>query len=302
MRMAKQINKYRWLSLFLAPLVIIITYLLSFLPFSWLIKLGSGLGNLLYYLTPRLYASAQTNIKLCFPDDTPAQRKHLLKRMYRNLGIAAMEIIIGYYWSFHKLRSLIIDVKGGEEIKAAREKGIVLLTGHFTSFLLGARLLSTLMPLAGMYNHPKNKSLAIIFKGLLSPFTEALFNRKEVSGLIKYLKQQGCAIYLADIDSKSKRSIFVPFFGIPAATLTSPARIVKQSGAVLIPFTVYREKKGYVLNFNPPLTDFPSGDHYQDALKINRCYEAMIREQPEQYLWCAKRFKTRPPSEPKLYE
>ncbi|MHA7841032.1 MAG: lysophospholipid acyltransferase family protein [Gammaproteobacteria bacterium] len=301
--MAKQSTKYRWLSKVLTPPVVLMARLLSFLPFSWLVVLGHGLGQLLYWFAPRLRHYATVNLALCFPQATPKERKKWLKKSFRNMGVSAMEMVVGYYWSRARLQKIILHLQGIEHIEAAQaaNKGVILLMGHFTSFLLGARLLSLSIPIAGMYHHPKNKTIATIFHHLLSGFTEALFTRKEANGLVHYLQQGGVAVYLSDIDAKNKRCVFAPFFGVQAATLTSTARIAQQSGAVVIPFSAFRQQGGYVLTVEKPLDNFPSADHYNDALRINQCYERMVQTQRDQYLWQAKRFKTRPAGEKKVY-
>ena len=301
--MGKQSTKYRWLGRLLTPPAAMIGRLLSFLPFPLLLVLGKLLGFCLYYCAPTLRHYAKVNTALCFPHVPSWQRRQWLKKSFQNLGVTVMELIVGYHWHEARLRKLIHRLEGYEHIEAARAegKGVILLMGHFTSFLLGARLLGLFTPMGGMYNRPKNKAIARFLHHLFSGFTEVLFTRKEASALVRYLRSGGLAVYLTDMDAKSKRCVFAPFLGVQSATLTSTARIAQQSGAVVIPFSAIRKNGGYVLTLEKPLGAFPSGDEYQDALRINQCYEKMVLAQPDQYLWQGKRFKTRPAGEESPY-
>ena len=107
-----------------------------------------------------------------------------------------------------------------------------------------------------------------------------------------------------DQDYGAKHSIFAPFFGIPAASITATSRIARMSGAAIVPFFQTRlpDNRGYKLTLYPALQDFPGEDIEQDTRRINQLVEARIREQPEQYLWVHRRFKTRPPGEANFYK
>jgi KDO2-lipid IV(A) lauroyltransferase len=97
--------------------------------------------------------------------------------------------------------------------------------------------------------------------------------------------------------------VFAPFFGVPAATFAVLPRLAQMTEAVVIPCITRQLSwgRGYEIEFRPPLKDFPCGDAVADTTHMNREIEAAVREMPEQYFWLHKRFKTRPPGEPKLY-
>jgi Kdo2-lipid IVA lauroyltransferase/acyltransferase len=97
--------------------------------------------------------------------------------------------------------------------------------------------------------------------------------------------------------------VFVPFFGVAAATITGLSRIAKLAGARVLP-VVTRQLPGgagYEVRIYPAWENFPSEDLTADAKRMNAFIEARVRETPEQYLWTHKRFKTRPPGEARLY-
>jgi KDO2-lipid IV(A) lauroyltransferase len=102
---------------------------------------------------------------------------------------------------------------------------------------------------------------------------------------------------------RSKDTVFVPFFGVPAATITATHHLARMSGAVVIPFFHRRlpDGQGYALRLGAPLENFPGTDVTDDTARVNACIEQMVREAPEQYLWVHKRFKTRPADAPAIY-
>jgi KDO2-lipid IV(A) lauroyltransferase len=109
-------------------------------------------------------------------------------------------------------------------------------------------------------------------------------------------------LYGADHGAKGKTSVFVPFFGIPAATVTATHHLARLSGAAVIPFFQRRrEGGGYVFRMEAPLANFPSDDPVADAARVNALMERMVREAPAQYLWSYKRFKARPPGAADVY-
>ena len=110
--------------------------------------------------------------------------------------------------------------------------------------------------------------------------------------------------YAPDQDFGPKQSLFLPFFGIPAATLTATARLVELTGCRVVPmFPRYDEASGqYVVQFHPALENFPSGDSVADLTRINALLEEQVRKAPEQYWWIHRRFKTRPDGEPPFYD
>jgi KDO2-lipid IV(A) lauroyltransferase len=107
--------------------------------------------------------------------------------------------------------------------------------------------------------------------------------------------------YLPDMDLGARDAVFVPFFGVSAATVTATARLVQLTGATVLPFVTRMTPDGYVGTFYPPLEDAGGPDVEAATARMNAFIEARVRELPEQYLWSHKRFKTRPPGEPSPY-
>jgi KDO2-lipid IV(A) lauroyltransferase len=131
-----------------------------------------------------------------------------------------------------------------------------------------------------------------------------LFSRHHgVRSVVKAIRRGLPFYYLPDMDFGARDSIFVPFFGVPAATVTGLSRIARMAGAVVVP-VVTRQLPGaggYRVRFFPAWRDFPSGDLERDARRMNDFIEERVLEMPEQYFWLHKRFKTRPAGEAKYY-
>jgi KDO2-lipid IV(A) lauroyltransferase len=132
---------------------------------------------------------------------------------------------------------------------------------------------------------------------------ERAIPRGDIRALLLSLKENMPVWYAPDQNYGREHSLFVPFFGVPAATITATARLARASGAAVVPFFPKRlpDNRGYQLALYPALSDFPSGDDSADAQRINTVIEHAIREMPEQYLWAHRRFKTRPPGQPDVY-
>jgi KDO2-lipid IV(A) lauroyltransferase len=171
---------------------------------------------------------------------------------------------------------------------------------------MGGIRLSTEIKVASMYSRSRN---AVVDRYLLKSrtrFTEAtLVSRHEgIRPLIKTIRSGLPFYYLPDQDYGRHESIFVPFFGIPTATIPALSRLARVADAKVVP-AITRQLpggQGYVLRFYPPWENYPTDDIEADTRRMNAFIEERVREMPEQYLWVHRRFKTRPPGEASLYD
>jgi KDO2-lipid IV(A) lauroyltransferase len=131
-----------------------------------------------------------------------------------------------------------------------------------------------------------------------------LFSRQDgFRSIIRAVRDGLVFFYMPDMDLGPRDSIFVPFFGVPTATITGPSRLAQLADAVPVPVVtrILPGGAGYRVKFFEPWHDFPSGNLEADARRINAFIEAQVRELPEQYYWLHKRFKTRPPGHDRFY-
>jgi KDO2-lipid IV(A) lauroyltransferase len=218
-------------------------------------------------------------------------------------GFAYMEMAKAWWASDQELKKLI-KIEGLSHLQKALNdnKGAILLTAHFTSLEIGARLISLVHPLSVTYREFKNPVFDRAMRKARSTNFNNAIHRNDIRGLIKALKANDVVWYAADQDNGYKHSIFAPFFGRPAATLNTTGRLVKMSGAAILFFTVFRNADGsYNLSISKVLENYPGEDTLKDATRTNLIIENAIRSEPSQYLWIHRRYKSAPEGEHKPY-
>lgn len=281
-------------------------WLIAQLPYRFLLSLGRGLGTLmLRFATSRRHIVTR-NIELCFPALTHAERDHLVRENFASMGIAFFEMAMSWWWPKQRLSSLL-QVEGLEHLQTAQahKQGVILMAIHFTTLEMGAALLGQRHTIDGMYRAHKNPVFDYVQRrGRERHNADAqAIEREDVRGMLKVLRQGRAIWYAPDQDYGPKQSVFLPLFGVPAATVTATSKFAKLGRAQVIPMTQVRlaNGRGYLIKIEAALQDFPGETDEQDCLRINQWIERAIATQPEQYLWAHRRFKTRPEGEAKLY-
>ncbi len=278
--------------------------LTSLLPYSAQLSLGRSLGRLLRRLSAKRRHIVRTNLELAFPELSDDERLAIDLANFENLGIAIFELSMCWWWSETRLRRLV-EIRGQEHVQACldRGQGVILLSGHFSSLEIGGRLLALFMPFAAMYRTQRNPLFDSLLFTKRQSYLQDVISRKNTRRMIKGIKNLVPTWYAPDQDFGAERNIFAPFFGVQTATISASARLAKSSGAAMVPF--YPERKedgsGYILWLQPALENFPSDDEVADASAINATIEHFARQNPAQYFWAHKRFKTRPEGEAEIY-
>ncbi|CAI3787382.1 Lipid A biosynthesis lauroyltransferase [Pseudomonas sp. MM227] len=277
------------------------------LPYRALLRLGRWLGMGMYRVASERRRVAARNLELCFPQMPPVERKRLLKENFASTGIAFFEMAMSWWWPQARLARLA-HIEGLEHLQAAQREGegAILMALHFTTLEIGAALLGQRHTIDGMYREHRNALFDFVQRqGRERHNPDSLaVEREDVRGMIKLLRKGRAIWYAPDQDYGAKQSIFVPLFGIEAATVTATTHFARLGKARVIPFTQRRleDGSGYRLVLHPPLQGFPGESEAADALRINQWVEQAVTECPEQYLWAHRRFKSRPVGAPKLYE
>jgi KDO2-lipid IV(A) lauroyltransferase len=272
------------------------------LPWPWQRRIGRALGWMLAWLAGPRRRVAKRNIALCFPQMSAAQQAELLRESFADLGIGLFEFSRAWFGDVDAL-AVDVQIEGLQHLQAlqAAKRGVLLVSGHFTTLEVCGRLLTRHVPVAGMYRaHAEPAFEAAVLAGRLK-YACAMFKREELRGAIRHLKQGGVLWYAPDQDMRGKEAVFVPFFDIPASTITATHQLARLSGAAVVPFFHRREGGRYVLRIGAPLENFPSTDVVADTAAVSREIETMVREAPSQYLWIHKRFKTRPEGQARVY-
>jgi len=291
----------------MARLGIFLIWLLHFLPLGLLARFGEGLGLLLYAFARERRRVARINLRLCFPEMPDKERERLVRRHFRSFGRSVLERGI-LWWSPQARVQKLIRIEGLEHWQAAEGKPAIWLAPHFVGLDMGGVRLTTefSFPTVSMYSRQKNPLFDALLLHSRTRFGSSLLvSRQEgVKPIVRAIRQGRPFYYLPDMDFGARDAVFVPFFGVPAATITGLSRLAKVTGAAVVP-CVTRQLPGgagYVLKFYPAWESFPGENVESDTRRMNAFIEERVREMPEQYFWLHKRFKTRPPGEKRFYE
>jgi KDO2-lipid IV(A) lauroyltransferase len=280
-------------------------FLIAQLPYSLQMALARRLAPLLRLNKKRLNM-ARTNLQLCFPQKNEQEIEQLLADNLQSTTMAIFETGIGFFWAKSRLRKLF-SITGLEHIEQAKAEGqgALLLSLHFTTLDIGSAMLGICVNYDGMYSPHKNKVFDYVQKVRREAYVKEgiAISRDNVRAMVGQLRKGRMIWYAPDRDLGAKVSVFVPFFGVPAATVTATAQFARMGRAKIIPFSQYRraDDSGYDVVIHAPFENYPTGDELADARRVNEFVEQEILKAPEQYLWAQPRFKTRPEGEAKIY-
>ena len=267
------------------------------LPLKYRLRVGRTLGRLFSYISPRRRHIAAVNIELCFPELSPPERRGLLGRHFQAIGMGTVETAMTWFASDDELRALG-RVEGLEHIREAQAKGngVIMLCGHFTYMELITHMLGLYTPLGAVYRPMKNPVFDAFIRRARESRSAWIISREQPLAMLRSLRANQAIAYMPDQDYGLRYGTFVPFFGVPAATITTTSRFARTTGALVVPYVGRRLENGggYVVTVLPALEGFPSGDDEADARRINALIEDQVRLAPEQYLWVHRRFKNRP--------
>jgi KDO2-lipid IV(A) lauroyltransferase len=287
-----------------ARLGVFIFWLIHFLPFRVIVAIGNSLGILFYPFAAERRRVGMINLKLCFPEMDEAARRKLLRAHFKMFMRGLVERSIVWWSSAERINSLI-RVSGVEHFDALKGQPMILLTPHFVGMDTGGQWIAQQVDTVCMYSKQKNEYLTDLLLKKRARFrNQHLYARQEgLRPILKGMKRGLPFIYPPDQDQGVRDGAFIPFFGVPAATMTSVPRIAQMTGAKIVPSItrMLPGGAGYVLTFYPAWDNYPSGDDIADARSMNAFIEDRIREMPEQYFWLHKRFKTRPEGEERFY-
>jgi Kdo2-lipid IVA lauroyltransferase/acyltransferase len=280
-------------------------WLLHFLPLAVLSRVGATLGMLLYALARSRRHVVHTNLKLCFPELGDDARRELARRHFRAFGRSLLEHGILWWGSQARIQRMV-RVDGIEHWRAVARRPVIWLAPHFVGLDMGGSRIITEWRGASFYSQQKDPQMdRILLHGRKRFVTPELFSRQQgIRPVVKTIREGVPFYYLPDMDLGARDSIFTPFFGVQAATVTGLSRLAALGRAVVVPAVTSQLPggQGYALRFYPAWEGFPSDDLQADTRRMNAFIEERVREMPEQYYWLHRRFKTRPEGEPNPYE
>ncbi len=280
-------------------------WLLHWLPLPALAMLGRLFGRLLHRFGRERRHVALTNLGLCFPQMSVAEKSALAVRHFEAFGRSFLERGLLWWASAARIRRLV-RIEGREHLDAVRGRPVILLVPHFVGLDMGWTRLTLELDMVSIYANQKNLLFnAALYRGRLRFGQSVLLSRQEgTRPAIRAMKAGQPFYYLPDMDYGERDTIFVPFFGVPAATITGLSRLARMTGAAVVPVIARMEGDGYVVALGPAWADYPAPGEKGieiDTRRMNAFIEAAVLQMPEQYFWLHKRFKTRPAGEKGVY-
>jgi len=277
--------------------------LLAPLPLAWLRALGVLFGYVLYLLAVPRRKVVMTNLALCFPQASLAQRR----AWTRQTCVYFAQAWFDRSWLWHgdpaTVRARLRITGALHELQG--NAPTVIFAPHFYGLDAGGTALNQQLgrPMVSIYTPQRNQAVDTwLHDGRRRWGQLRLFYRDEgVKAIINAVRAGELLYLLSDMNFGPEESIFVPFYGVQAATVPSLSRFAKLGRAKVVPVVSRITKQGYDVEVYPAWENFPSSDVQADTAYMNHWLEQVINTMPSQYYWVHKRFKTRPDGEPYLY-
>lgn len=280
---------------------------LSLLPLSIAHKIGSATGHIAYMFPNSLKHPLKINIDLCFPDLPAAERADLCKNSFIEMSKGLTEGGALFTWDSQRLLNLVRQINGEEYIKQGFEKGkgVILALPHLGCWEMMSVYCPKHYPFTALYRPLRLSGLDPFIKQARERFGSTLVptNASGIRSLYKSLNNNEMVAILPDQDPGREGSVFAPFYGISASTMTLVPRLIDKTGAALVYGYAERlpDGAGYSIHFLPEPNDLKNLDLKEATRLLNQGVERCVRQLPAQYLWAYKRFKTRPEGEPSIY-
>jgi KDO2-lipid IV(A) lauroyltransferase len=287
-------------------LLLAVMWLFQWLPLPVQAAIGWNLGGFLHGFVRSRRRIALRNVELCFPELDEAARRMLVHEHFRWLGRSLLERGLLFYAPRERLKRLI-HVEGDVGLAERSPKPVMWLAPHFMGLDVAGASVLLFQKRKGIsiYQEQSNPVMdAALRKGRLRLGNAEIFSRNDAAkALVRAIRKGDAFFNLPDMDFGARDAAFVPFFGVPAATLLAPSRLARALGMVVQPVIaeILPGGQGYRVVFGEPFEGFPTDDALADTALLNRWIESEIRKHPAQYLWVHRRFKTRPEGEPSLY-
>lgn len=277
---------------------------MHFLPLPVLGRIGNFMGGIFYWILPLRRRITLINLRLCFPELPEQERQVIARRHFQAYARSILERSILWWSSEQRIRKLI-HIEPGVPFDLIATGPVIFLCPHFVSLDMAGIGLVLETPMCSMYAQQKNTLFdKALKKGRIRFGLARLLSRNQgIKPIIRAMREGYGFFMLPDMDFGIKDAEFVPFFGIPAATLTSPARIAAATKAKVVPViaTMLPNYQGWRVTVHPAWENFPGDDITAATQRMNTFIEEQIRLYPAEYLWSHRRFKTRPEGETDLY-
>jgi KDO2-lipid IV(A) lauroyltransferase len=266
-------------------------------------RLAALIGFVAWLVVVRRRRIADANLLACFPSLPARQRRAIARRLFRNIARGALDY--GVLWTAPRSGvDAFVRVEGMEHLSDPANYPLIMLAPHFVGLDAGGSRLAMERKSVSIYARQSNPVWDRWLQFGRARFNEPVLIARRGADLRAALRAMRAGLpfyYLPDMDNGDGNSIFVPFFGVPAATLPMVSRLARSIGAKVVMTVTEQTADGYVLHVEPPWRDFPGASVAADTERMNREIERWVLRMPDQYLWTHRRFKTRPPGAARIY-
>ena len=266
--------------------------------------LADFLASVTWFVLARRRKIALTNLRLCFPEWSEQKRVETAKGVFRNLIRAALDHSVLAKGSKDQVLDMV-KFEGKEQFEAlCKTDKVIIVAPHFVGLDAGGVAMNTIVRGASLYKTQSNPVWDKWAFEARKRFSDPVLIPKSNSAMKEVIRALRASLpfyYLPDMDHGARNSVFVPFFGVQAATLPMVSKLAKLTGAKVIWGIAETTPEGYPMHLSKPLENFPTNDATADTLRLNQELEQFILKHPDQYLWTHRRFKTRPEGEPSVY-
>jgi KDO2-lipid IV(A) lauroyltransferase len=283
---------------------------LGWMPRPLAVATGRGLGRFAYTFAGRLRRTAERNLELAFPDMSEEERQRILRGCFASLGRMLGEFSHFKRATPESLRRLV-EFDGLENLEAARAegRGVIVFTAHLGAWELLSFALSAFgYPMSFLVRRIDNPRVEQLVEKTRTRFgNRSIDKRAAARPMMRALREGGIVGILIDLNTQEHEGVFVDFFGTPASTTTSLAKLALRTEAAVIPFCMPwdDQRQRFLMRIDPPLAITRTGNEEEDVLRLTSLFtsviESYVRRYPDQWLWIHKRWNTRPAGEAEIY-
>jgi len=266
-------------------------------------RLAHLVGGLLWRAARARRQVALTNLRLCFPELAEIERRRIARANFDWVARALLDHAVLARGARDEVARLV-RVVGLEHLLAPYNRPLLMIAPHFAGLNAGGVRINTELRGVSIYARQRSVAWDQWLLAIRSRFHAPQLIAREgfdLRAAIRAMKDGLPFYYLPDQDYGRQSSIFVPFFGVPAATIPMVSRLARMTDAKVVLTVTEMTDDGYVLHVEPPWLDFPTDSVEADTVRVTREIERWVQRMPAQYLWAHKRFKTRPPGAAPVY-
>lgn len=265
-------------------------------------RVAQLVGRLLWRVVRSRRRVALANLRACFPHWPQARTERVARACFQAIARGTLDHAVLWTGSRERIERMI-QVEGAEHLLSTHNRPLIMVAPHFVGLDAGGLRINTLVRGVSIYARQSNAVWDAWLLKARQRFNDPVLlpRGSDLRGAVRALKAGLPFYYLPDMDNGPQASMFVPFFGVPAATLPMVSRLARMTGAKVIMAVTQMTANGYTLHLSAPWEDFPGPSIEADTLRMNQEIERWVERFPEQYLWTHRRFKTQPPGAPSIY-